>query len=431
MNISNKEKIMLCILGIMLVGFGYYNFVYTPQLAQIEEKSKEKADKENEYNTAMATINALEDRKSDIKILKAKITDCSEEFYPVISEEHIILELDKLLNDSGLTGSISFEPILSASVEKTEKEKINLPESSMQKDADKYAIMNGGSVNKKTPVNNNENTNSSTNNENVVSESTINESNNNQSTSQNNEENKGKNTVHYLKCSVNFKGTYENLETFLNTIAENEKKIVVNTISMGKDSLEGISGTMSLEIYAVPKIDDELESYLKWELNNTYGKMVPFSPGAATGVDTSKSETNDFVASVKSINSDLPTVIIGKSNDDERITYAYGDGNSVEDAEIILTQDGDKYYYKYKTSRGSYPKAYGGNGVQFVPVSDNSITLSVLSESRMNSDDKSGLKLKVINNTDKLVNVDISGDDKNNPRVTIDGDSNKVSVNQK
>ena len=39
MKISNKEKIMLCILGIIIIGFGYYQFVYLFQATKIEEKT--------------------------------------------------------------------------------------------------------------------------------------------------------------------------------------------------------------------------------------------------------------------------------------------------------------------------------------------------------------------------------------------------------
>ena len=56
MKISNKEKIMLCVLGIILVGIGYYNLIYTPLIKQVEQKSSEKIETENKYNTAMETI---------------------------------------------------------------------------------------------------------------------------------------------------------------------------------------------------------------------------------------------------------------------------------------------------------------------------------------------------------------------------------------
>lgn len=429
MKISNKEKIMLCVLGIILVGVGYYNFIYTPLIARVEQKSREKTEIENKYNTAIETIAQLENRKSDIKILKAKISDQSQAFYPTISEEHIILELDKLLKDSSLMGGITFEPVVSQVVENSEKEKVNLPESSIQGIADKYSNINtNSSIHENEVLNSNKSENEQKNSNSINSENPNDTVSSNENTKT---EEKKENTVQYLKCSVNFKGTYGGLNTFLKTIRENDKKIVVNSISIGQDSLSGINGTMKLEIYSIPKIDDEIESYLKWTLNNTYGKTVPFNTGAATGIETTGKDSSDFVIVAKSINSDLPTVIMGKANDEERTTYVYADNNGVEDAELILTQNGDKYYYKYKTSKGSYPKDYSGNGAQFAPISDGKISIDIMSEGRLNSDDKSGIKLKITNNTDSFVNVNVSDDDNSNHRVTVDGDSSKISVNQK
>ena len=43
----------------------------------------------------------------------------------------------------------------------------------------------------------------------------------------------------------------------------------------------------------------------------------------------------------------------------------------------------------------------------------------------------SNIKLNIVNKTDKLVEVNISGDDASNPRVKIDGDGSNISVNQK
>ena len=425
MNISNREKIMLFILGIILIGIGYYNFVYTTMINKVEVKKQEKTQKEEEYNQTIATINALEDRKGDIKILKSKISDCAAKFYPTISQEHIILELDKLLNDSSLKGGITFEPIASSTVEDVTKERVDIKESSLQKFVDNYDSVNGKENSQDSTKNKDSNIEKNSNVEEKTSENNINQN------SEANVEEKKENTIQYIKCVVNFDGTYKSLDTFLNKIGNNEKKIVVNSINITQKSLDGVSGTLGLEIYAVPRIDDELENYLKWILNNIYGREIPFSPGAATGTVKSETDTSDFVISANSINSDLPTVVMGKSNDDGRITYVYADKNSAESIQIELNQYGDKYYYKYKTSRGTYPKDYSGEGAQFAPESSSSISLDVFSEKRVNSDDKSGVNIKVINNTDKLFNINISGDDTVNPRVAVDGDSSKISVNKK
>ncbi len=40
MKISKKERIMLCILAIVIVGFIYYQFIYLNQTSRIKDKSK-------------------------------------------------------------------------------------------------------------------------------------------------------------------------------------------------------------------------------------------------------------------------------------------------------------------------------------------------------------------------------------------------------
>ena len=418
MRISNKEKIMLYILGIIIIGFIYYQFVYSYQMNIIQDKMKNQNEIEQKYTEAENTINSIESKKSDLKILKAKISDESLSFYPTISEEHIILELDTLLKDSGLNGGIKFNPVISDGVEKAkDKDNKTLQKSSIQGIVDQYNnVVDGKKENNSKSEKSNLNNN-------------VSSSNSNNDTSGDSKDKK-KNTVQYVKCEVSFEGSYDELSKMLNTIGKNEKKMVVNSIKIDEDTLNSVKGTINIEIYSIPKIDDELESYLDWKLNNTYGKTVPFSTGSANGNVQANKDTGDFIASVKSSTSDLPTVMLGKADDSLRTTYIYGDSNSQENVEMILTQDGDKYYYKYKTSKGTFPANYDGIGEEFVPASQN-IDLKIQSENRVTSNDKSELKLKIINKTDKLVNVDISGDDSADPRVTIEGDGNNISVNQK
>lgn len=444
MKISNKEKVMLCILGIIVISFVYYQFVYSYQTKTIEEKTKQESELEKKYTTANNTINSIEDKKIDVKILKAKVNDESLAFYPTISEEHIILELDTLLKDSELDGGIKFNSIVSDSVESVDKKSQTLAESSLQGIVDQY---NG--INEDSDVSDTENNNVALNNNNKTSTKDNSNSSNTKKSTSTDTKGKKKNTVQYVKVEVDFEGNYEGLNKLLNTIEKNEKKIVVNSIKIDEDTLEGVKGTINLEIYSVPKITDDLKEYLNWDLNNTYGKSMPFGSGAessnvaqsknsksvqfstgTTGVSEQEvKEISNFIALVKPTASDLPTIMMGKANDKLRSTYVYGDSNSEENVEMILTQDGDKYYYKYKTSKGTFPENYDEIGAEFVPISNN-IVLNILSQIRIDANDNSGMKLKIINETDKLVEVNISGDDSSNPRVIVDGDGSNISVNK-
>jgi hypothetical protein len=423
MNISNREKIMLSILGIIIIGIGYYKFVYSFQINEIQMKTKQESEIEQKYDTVMNTIKSIDSKKSDVKILKAKISNEAKSFYPTISEEHIIVELDKLLTSNELEGRIIFNPIVSDSVEVVDENNETLAESSLQGMVDKYNNEEESNAENDTDEESKQNTN-------VTSNSSSNNDEKSRANNKNNSDSKKKNTVHYMKCEVDFEGSYEGLNKLLNEIGKNEKKIVVNSVTLSENTINSVKGTINLEIYSIPKIDNDLEEYLKWDFNNTYGKNVPFETGAASGFVEESKDVNDFMISVKSVTSELPTIMVGKANDSLGTTYVYADSNTEEYVEMILNQEGDKYYYKYKTSKGTYPANYDGLGEEFIPVSKN-IVLDVLSENRATTSDNSEMKLKIINNTDRLADVNISGDDINNPRVVIDGDGNKISVNKK
>lgn len=423
MKISNREKIMIYILGISLIGVGYYNFIYSFQAVKVEEKIKVESEIKEKYTLAVDTIKSIEDRKSHERVLKAKIEEESEPFYPTISEEKIIIELDKLLKDSGLKGGISFKPVVSDSVENSKKEQSVLNESSLQGIVEKYNdIVNG------TETANN--TNNGTNTQNPANEKGNNVNSSNANSSKVNDGKEQKNKVQYVMFQVKFEGTYEAFDKFLGEIADNDKKIVVNSIKISQDTLNSLRGTIDLEIYSIPKLTDELENYLKWNFNNPYGKNVPFVKGVAGGVTNVNRDTSDFIATAKSIDSELPTIMLGKTNDSLKTTYVYADSNKEENVEIILTQVGNKYYYKYKTSKVAFPANYDGLGAEFVTMSKN-IEINILSEPKANSDDKSNIKLKLVNKTDKLAEVNVNNDDAANPRVKIEGDGTNISVNQK
>lgn len=434
MSKNDRDKIRLLILGIVIIGFGYYKYVYSPQVITVNEKVKQESLVMEKYNNAVNTIETFEDKKTEVKILKAKINDKSMQFYPVISEEQIIIELDQLLKDNNLKGGITFQPIVSDSVEASKNEAKSLQDSSFKKIVDQYkkTLMIDEKTEQNKAIDENDLKGVENNKDNGIEGNEINNSSETKMSNTNTQKNskEKKNTIQYLKCEVKIEGTMENLNKLLNTIGTKERRIIVNSMKINKDDKEGIKVTLNLEFYAIPKFNGELENYLKWNLNNEYGKNLLFSNTPLSGNVEESKVTSDFIVSIKSVSSDLPTVMVGKANDLLRTTYIYGDNNSEETVEIILTQDKDKYYYRYKTSKGIYPANNTQVGEEFVPITKN-IIFNVLSENRMGSIDNSELKLKLINKTDKLVVVDITGDDKNDSRVTVEGDGKTISVNQK
>ena len=86
---------------------------------------------------------------------------------------------------------------------------------------------------------------------------------------------------------------------------------------------------------------------------------------------------------------------------------------------------GQKYYVSYNIGDVSYPENFD-QGTEFDPGDD--LNLLIKSSKRKNDKDLSGVKLVVDNETDKVVNVKIDGDDSSNPRVRISQRIGKVKI---
>lgn len=426
MNISKREKYLIGIFLALLICFVYYQFVYTKQVEKLKAVRTEKDNLEKRYNDIMDAIANLEAKEDEFKLLKAKVLGKSEKLYPVIMQEKIILELDKLLKDSGLNGNIAFSPIEAAAVEKLERAEIKKTESSLKAFVDEY---NGNVSNEAESI-------SDTSGENSSGNSTTNSSNEEEGANQKN--NKGNSTTtEQLKVAINFSGTYEALKSFIASVQNYERKIVIPNISITAQSETELTGVMNLEFHAVPKIDDQDIDYLIWSLNNIYGKEILFSSGEASGAyastieeQSSEENVNDFVMMLKSPSSELPTVTIGKAKDDSRESYLYSDNAGIESVEISFEEVDGNTFFKYKTTTSYYPKDNSPEGMQFIPKSEN-IVLEILSENRVGTSDNSGINLKVINNTSKKVEVIIKNDDSSNPRVSVTSEGYTVNVTKK
>ncbi|WP_418223159.1 hypothetical protein [Clostridium isatidis] len=409
MNISKREKYLIGIFLAVLICFVYYQFVYTKQVEKLKVVRAEKESVEERYNDVMKAIANLDAMEEEFKILKANVLGKSEKLYPVIMQEKIIIELDELLNDSGLSANIAFSPIEVSPAEKLVSPEIKKTESSLKAFVDEY---NGNVSNTGESSSNSANGQGGTNQENST-------------------------TTEQLKVAINFSGTYEALKSFIASVQNYERKIVIPNISITAQSEVELTGVMNLEFYAVPKIADQDIDYLIWSLNNIYGKEILFSSGEASGSyastieeQSSEQNVNDFVMMLKSPSSELPTVTIGKAKDDSRESYLYSDNAGIESVEISFEEVDGNTFFKYKTSNSYYPRNNSAEGKIFVPKSEN-IVLEIISENRTGTSDNSGVNLKLINNTSRKVEVIIKNDDISNPRVSITSEGYTVNVTKK
>lgn len=419
MNISKREKYLIGILAAVLICFAYYQFIFVKQVEKVNNKKEEKNQIEARYNEVMNAIANLDSLEEELKILKANVFGKSEKLYPLIMQEKIILELDTLLIDSGLSGNIAFTPVEVAPVEKMVSPEIEKIESSLKSFVDEY---NNNVTN--AEEGNTEDSTSGENTSDSGSEEEVNTEGNSTTSEQ-------------LKVAINFSGTYESLKTFIASVQNYERKVGIPTITIASQSEEELSGVMNLEFHAVPKLSDEDKDYLTWSLNNIYGKEILFSSGEASGAyaqtieeQSSEQDLNDFVMMLKSPTSELPTVTIGKAKDDSRESYIYSDNDDIEAVEISFEEIDGSTYFKYKTTTSYYPRDNSLEGMEFVSKSED-IVLEILSENRVGTYDNSGINLKVINNTSKNVEVIVKNDDASNPRVAVTSEGYTVNVTKK
>lgn len=415
MKVSKREKFLLGVLVLIIICTAYYKLVYERQYAKLQEIKQEESELNKKYNEMLSNINTITKNKSDIKILKDSIGSKSMLLYPKIYQDRIIIELNKLLNDAGIKGSLTFSEVTVSPIEAYFSEVADTKEQP--------------SLEQVVEESNKEKTKEDVE-EKLEETKDLGEE---QATKSDKGESTG-NKVEQMKVSVSFNGTYKNVAKFVKLISEYERILAMPNINITASGNDEVSGTLDLEFYSIPKINPYEDSkYLKWTFDEEYGKENPFLEGSQSSMASRTSEGNNYVLimALKGVNSDLPSLTLGKENDLTRESYIYNDENKKVDVEILVNKEGGKYYVKYKTEKSSYPSDYSKNGIELRNVDEENINIAIYSSKRIGIDDKVGTNIKVINNAnDKKVSLTIIDDDKTSPRVQITPEGKVEYVNK-
>ncbi len=415
MKVSKREKFLLGVLVLIIICTAYYKLVYERQYAKLQEIKQEESELNKKYNEMLSNINTITKNKSDIKILKDSIGSKSMLLYPKIYQDRIIIELNKLLNDAGIKGSLTFSEVTVSPIEAYFSEVADTKEQP--------------SLEQVVEESNKEKTKEDVE-EKLEETKDLGEE---QATKSDKGESTG-NKVEQMKVSVSFNGTYKNVAKFVKLISEYERILAMPNINITASGNDEVSGTLDLEFYSIPKINPYEDSkYLKWTFDEEYGKENPFLEGSQSSMASRTSEGNNYVLimALKGVNSDLPSLTLGKENDLTRESYIYNDENKKVDVEIEVNKEGGKYYIKYKTEKSSYPSDYSKNGIELRNVDEENINIAIYSSKRIGIDDKVGANIKVINNAnDKKISLTIIDDDKTSPRVQITPEGKVEYVNK-
>lgn len=405
MKISKREKILLIILAFIVTLGGYYKYVFLQQRDKLNKLLEEKDQCTKKVENIKKQSVLIKQKEFDIKVLNSKIGDKTALLFPKLEEEKLIVELDSIIDKSNLkANSLNFTEVYIKPVdEKKEKQEKKEVKNPLKDLADEYNGVKIPKDNKKS-ANTNDKKEESSNAENMA-------------------------------ISINFKGNYGDVISFMKALEVYSKKIVLTDLKLSQDAAGGVLGSTTLQFYAIPKLGDEDRDFLKWNFNNIYGKDNPFDGSTVSSLvgstieeigKVNKEQKYDFVMSVRAISSDLPSIMLGRSEDITKRTYIYADNPGVENIEIYLTKKNNKYYYKYKTSRDKYPYQFNEDGEEFVPT--NNISFKIYSTKRFDGSDFSGANIKIYNKTDKTANVIVDTDDTTKPRVTITGEGGNVDV---
>lgn len=396
MQISNREKILLGVLLLALLIYLFFNFVYLSNEEKIAELEAELEVKNTQVDELMTAIDEEKDLNSKFKELNYEISDMSKLYLPDLDQEKLIVFLNKKLTEHEIeTPIISFN---NSSI-------INYTSDVNQQD-ERYRYRLEELKDMYLGIEQLEEEQSSEDQE-VINEA----------------------SAESYQFSINFSADYYNLLDFIDDLQNNQFEITISNMSLSlaqnMETEENLmTGSMIMSIFSIPKLHDH--NFENWTWNNHIdsGRSNPFYESDVQR-DQYWTTRYDFVMNVKPISSDLPTVTLGEEDDYSRDSYVYADSNSLEIVDIEVMQEGEIYYYKYQTSMQTYPSNYQEEWIEFTPENDY-ISMQIISEPRSGTDDESGVRLNIVNESDVIFYVNILNEDIINPRVQYEESSNVV-----
>ena len=230
--------------------------------------------------------------------------------------------------------------------------------------------------------------------------------------------------------NVSYSCKYEELKDVLTYIKENGRKVVIDNMSYTYDRAnDKVSGTMSLSFYAIAGSDRPVQDI---NINDVFVGTENIFASNTFMPDATISNVKDMVASnydlymiLNKYGSDKDAIIIGQRGDINNEAMISTNAEGVQNVTIKITGTAGDYKISYEVGSRQYPVQNFDEGAPF--VCGDSIELFIMSSERGGINDATGVKLKVINQTDLIVNVAVVNDDPNSTRVTNDGSEGTVN----
>ncbi len=404
MKLSKREKILISILLIVIAGYFGYKYIPFDNIFKLDKLEAEYSQKKATYEAMSQNIvstAAFEEKKQALVDEINKTNILSD-----LQQEQLIVFLNTYLSSKNVNANnISFTELSVIPMTTAVAAKLPKPISSLE--AMMNEINNGKASTENKAVENNKtegNTSADTN------------ADTNQAPQNNNAASQDGLTVRTMSANVGFESTYEDMISFIDAIQNSPIDISIVNINTVTAENGLLQGTMALNFYSAPKPEGYVEENTDWMWKDLVqsGKSNPFKLEGGTAFTGTVGNKFDFYLSLKPESSDLPTVIVGKAEDKNRLTYVYADSNTMENVSMQFKKENDKYYYRYSTKNGKFPN--DGSWLDFTPVGS-SISVKVYSSKRNSKADSAGANINIENNSGLKLLFEIEGDDKENPRV--------------
>lgn len=376
MKINDRDKTLLTVLAIVVMLVFLFMFLLPPLVDELKTLKEKQSFYAEEIAAMQENIQYGQAIRSEYKDLNVKALAFSSQFYTELRQEELIMDLNKLFNNSGLIGhNISFTEL-----------------------AKKNAQSAGEGF----------------------------------STAKSMEE------LMSMDVTINYNGSFNQFLSFLNKVGEFDKKILIDSVTIINASQKNgenlLAGNLALEFFAVPSFLKDATDFLSEQFTGIGGVNEPFSGVSlmnAEVVDLLTGRTRtvacDFVLTAKPITADLPTVILGLDNDISAESFVSADSPEVEKAEVHLFMSDGKYLCKYSAGQETYPQDEAGVEIPFAST-DKNVVLNIFSNPRVSETDFSGVNLSLFNETDMSLIVNVINEDPDIPRVNIVSQEGKIEI---
>ncbi len=232
--------------------------------------------------------------------------------------------------------------------------------------------------------------------------------------------------------TLSYEAKYDDFKQLISFLNNYYSKVTIDSINMAYNQEDNtVSGSMVVSSYCItgssrpfafPEIDTQKGT------NNLFYSAV-FLPNIVGNKEDSNGNyilgDYDYYMLLNSASSDIDACIIGKKNDTGN-TVLTSNENKMVDATVRFAGSDGIYTVQYTIDGKQFPSENYSAGSSFIP--GKTLDFLVMSSKRASSDDKSGVNITFVNDTDMDLNVKVCNDDTTRSRVNITKTTGAVNV---